>query len=188
MYWDVQELYLRLSIVSVFAHAPSTGTAASGRLFGRLLSRECVRSYLGLHPPSWVTFPEGVSMERDLVECTQASSARWANRLINDHYGPHRSSWYRRSFTSGNLGRHRGKRSSGAHSEELDSDPAFVRPRGANGKAVSELNLAGWYRYQFQSAQNSLELLLICPEHQKHIAGRMIAVLLWLSQQQPQQQ
>ena len=71
--------------------------AASGRLFGRLLSRECVCSYLGLHPPSWVTFPEGVSMERDLVECTQASSARWANRPINDHYGPHRSAWYRRS-------------------------------------------------------------------------------------------
>ena len=70
---------------------------ASGRLLGRLLSRECVCTYLGLHPPSWETFPEGVSMERDLVECTQASSARWANRLINDHYGPHRSAWYRRS-------------------------------------------------------------------------------------------
>ena len=83
----------------------------SGRLLGRLLSRECVCTYLGLHPPSWVTFPEGVSMERDLVECTQVSSARWANRLINDHYGPHRSPWYRRSFTSGNRGRRREERS-----------------------------------------------------------------------------
>ena len=71
--------------------------AASGRLCGRLLSRECVRSYLGCSQPSWLTFPEGVSLERDLVESTQASSVRWAIRLINDHYGPHRSPWYRRS-------------------------------------------------------------------------------------------
>ena len=71
--------------------------AASGHLCGRLLSRECVRSYLGCSQPSWLTFPEGVSMERDLAECTQASSARWATRLMNDHHGPHRSPWYRRS-------------------------------------------------------------------------------------------
>ena len=39
----------------------------------------------------------GASMDRDLVESTQASSVRWAIRLINDHYGPHRSPWYRHS-------------------------------------------------------------------------------------------
>ena len=100
--------------------------AASGRLLGRLLSRECVRSYLGLHPSSWLTFPEGVSMERDLVECTHASSARCANRRINDHYGPHRSPWYRPQFISGNRGRRRGKRSYGAHSEELESGSASI--------------------------------------------------------------
>ena len=71
--------------------------AASGHLCGRLLSRECVRVYLGSHSSSWLTFPEGVSMERDLAESTQASSARCAIRLMNDHHGPHRSPWYRRS-------------------------------------------------------------------------------------------
>ena len=98
--------------------------AASGRLLGRLLSRECVRSYLGLHPPSWVMFPEGVSMERDLAESTQASSARWANRLMNDR--PSRTSsitMVSPQFSSGNRGRRREERSYGAHSEQLDAGP-----------------------------------------------------------------
>ena len=51
----------------------------------------------GSHSSSVLTFPEGISIERDLAESTQASSVRWAIRLINDHYGPHRSPWYRRS-------------------------------------------------------------------------------------------
>ena len=51
----------------------------------------------GSHFSSRLTIPEGVSMERDLAESTQASSARWANRLMNDHHGPHRSPWYRYS-------------------------------------------------------------------------------------------
>ena len=56
------------------ANDQAASCAASGRLSGRLLSRECVCSYLGLHPSSWLTFPEGISIERDLAESTQASS------------------------------------------------------------------------------------------------------------------
>ena len=77
------------------ANDQAASCAASGRLCGRLLSRECVCSYLGLHSSSRQTFPEGVSIVRDLAESTQASSARWANGLINDHHGPHRSPWHR---------------------------------------------------------------------------------------------
>ena len=45
----------------------------------------------GSHSSSWLTFPEGVSIVRDLAESTQASSVRWAIKLMNDHHGPHRS-------------------------------------------------------------------------------------------------
>ena len=58
------------------ANDQAASYAGSVRLSGRLLSRECVRSYLGLHSSSRLTIPEGVSMERDLVESTQASSVR----------------------------------------------------------------------------------------------------------------
>ena len=40
-----------------------------------------------------------------------------------------------------------------------------------NGKAGSELNLVGWYRYQFQSAPNSLDFSLYVPNTKNTLRG-----------------
>ena len=103
------------------ANDQQASCAASGRLSGRFLSRECVCSFIRRMSSSWLTFPEGVSIVRDLAESTQASSARWANGLINDHHGPHRSPCYRRSSARALADDAARKRSYGAHSEELEA-------------------------------------------------------------------
>ena len=137
--------------------------AAPKRLFGRLLSREYVRSYLGSHSSSWLTLPKGVSLERDLVESTQASSVRWAIRLINDHYGPHRSPWYRRSSFRALAGDAGGS----AAMAPIASSWSLYRIRQVATSPIRccepELNLVGWYRYQFQSSRNRLNFYLYVP-------------------------
>ena len=50
------------------ANDQQASCAASGRLSGRFLSRECVCSFIRRMSSSWLTFPEGASMERDLAE------------------------------------------------------------------------------------------------------------------------
>ena len=77
----------------------------------------------GSHSSSWLTFPEGVSIVRDLVESTQASSVRWAIRLMNDHHGPCRSPWYRCSSPRAAADDAARSAPIALHSEQLDSGP-----------------------------------------------------------------